>query len=171
MALYEIRPLSSGEAECLSKWTYEGEYAVYSFAPEKETITEFLSGAYYACLDASNDLIGFFCFGSAAQIPTTERNVYSPEKLDIGLGMKPSLCGQGLGLSFLRAGVEFARETLGAGELRLTVASFNQRAVRLYSRAGFQQTSTVTHRNSHKPFLVMCCSEFGTGIKPCAQRC
>ena len=62
--------------------------------------------------------------------------------LDVGLGMRPDLTGRGLGEEFVHAGLRFARETYSPPAFRLTVATFNQRAIRVYERAGFETVET-----------------------------
>ena len=57
--------------------------------------------------------------------------------LDYGLGLRPDLVGRGLGLDFFRAGLEFARERYRPRLIRLHVAAFNERAIKVYERAGF----------------------------------
>lgn len=44
-------------------------------------------------------MIGFFCVGSPAQVPN-DKYTYSQDFIDVGLGMKPELTGQGMGLYF-----------------------------------------------------------------------
>ena len=75
--------------------------------------------------------------------------------LDIGLGMAPELCGTGQGGAFLEEGLKFARERFGARDLRLTVASFNKRAIRVYQRAGFAAVREAAHKRSGMAFTVM----------------
>ena len=79
-------------------------------------------------------MLGYFCFGKSAQIPIDKSDVYTEDALDIGLGMKPPLCGKGLGFSFLNAGIDFAQNKFQPNKYRLTVASFNKRAIRLYEK-------------------------------------
>jgi ribosomal-protein-alanine N-acetyltransferase len=58
------------------------------------------------------------------------------------------LTGSGRGLSFLLAGLEFAREQYAPTQFRLMVAAFNQRAIRVYERAGFRRGESYTHRTN-----------------------
>lgn len=139
----------------ISGWTYENEYSVYSFQKDDKAIAELLCGDYYAYLDPDGSLTGYFCFGKSARIPTVERGVYDSETLDIGLGMRPNLCGNGIGLSFVKSGLDFAREHFGALQVRLTVAVFNKRAISVYEKAGFQTALAVTHGKSQREFYIM----------------
>jgi len=56
----------------------------------------------------------------------------------IGLGLRPDLTGRGLGLAFVGAGMDFARQSFSPGRFLLSVALFNQRARRVYEKAGFE---------------------------------
>jgi ribosomal-protein-alanine N-acetyltransferase len=58
------------------------------------------------------------------------------------LGIKPNLCGRGSGLDFLNHGLGFARNELSAKGVRLTVAAFNERAIKVYKNAGFQKVNS-----------------------------
>jgi GNAT superfamily N-acetyltransferase len=120
-----------------------------------------MNGEYLACVGAQKDLIGYFCYGKSAQIPTIEDNVYSMGPLDIGLGLKPELCGKGLGVAFMGSGMKYARKNLGATSFRLTVACFNTRALNLYKKRGFEISEEVTHKNSHARFYLMNCGSCG----------
>jgi ribosomal-protein-alanine N-acetyltransferase len=77
--------------------------------------------------------------------------------VDIGLGLRPDLTGRGLGLPFVLAGLEFARERFAPEGFRLTVAAFNERAILIYERAGFRGIETFTHRTNggEHPFVLM----------------
>lgn len=92
-------------AKQISHWTYEGEYSIYSFQPDEETLAELLDGSYFACT-LGQELVGYFCFGASATIPTLPGSVSLPQGdfLDFGLGMRPDLCGQGRGKEFMQAG-------------------------------------------------------------------
>jgi ribosomal-protein-alanine N-acetyltransferase len=137
------------------EWTYENEYSIYSFQKNDATVGELMNGDYYACLDQRNELLGYFCFGKSAQIPTVETDAYNSEMLDIGLGMQPARCGKGRGYLFVKAGLDFAFKEFNLRQLRLTVALFNQRAIRVYEKIGFRHSAVVTHNKTKKAFRIM----------------
>jgi len=89
--------------------------------------------------------------------------VYDDVFLDIGLGLRPEMCGKNMGLSFLCKGLDFAREFYKTSNFRLTVAAFNQRAIKVYQRAGFCISQEVTHVISGGKFFVMECCEGDKG--------
>ncbi|WMJ88651.1 hypothetical protein [Anaerocolumna sp. MB42-C2] len=68
-----IIPMSIVYASQISEWIYENEYSIYTFHQNDDTVKELMKGEYYACLDRYNDLLGYFCFGKSAQIPTIEK--------------------------------------------------------------------------------------------------
>ena len=57
----------------------------------------------------------------------------------LGLGMRPDLTGRGLAQPFIAAGLEYARREWRPRTFRLWVASWNERALRAYRRAGFHE--------------------------------
>jgi ribosomal-protein-alanine N-acetyltransferase len=54
-----------------------------------------------------------------------------------GLGLRPELTGRGLGLEFVRFGLQFAHERFPGRRVILDVAEFNVRARKVYEKAGF----------------------------------
>lgn len=150
-----IIPMSLDYAKQISGWTYENEYSVYSFDQNQDALDELINGDYFVCLDKNNEIIGYFCFGKSAQIPTTEKDVYNNEMLDIGLGMKPNLCGKSNGYSFVKEGIEFFKSNFDNKQIRLTVAEFNTRAIRVYEKIGFKYSLGITHIKTQKKFWIM----------------
>ena len=68
------------------------------------------------------------------------------DRVEIGIGLRPDLTGQGRGESFLRAQLEYARSQWQPATLRLFVAAWNERAIRLYRRLGFREVARETRR-------------------------
>ncbi len=155
----KIVHMQYSEATQISKWIYKEPYSIYSMDGSDDCINELIHANYYSVTDENNHLIGYYCFGESAQVPAGKQfGVYDSNDLtDIGLGINPDLCDQGLGLNFLCKGLDFARNNLSAKRFRLTVAAFNQRAINVYQKTGFENSDSFTRltENSKTEFLVM----------------
>lgn len=143
--------------EAISHWQYDGEYAFYNqtepfSVAHPERIVEENS---FVWLDAAGELLGHVSYGPDGRIPTVEGYDYSEDWLDIGLGLRPDLCGRGLGEAYVFACLRFARERYGAERFRLSVAAFNKRAIRVYERAGFRVECEVTNSVFRNKFYIM----------------
>ena len=151
----DIHKLTEEEANEINKWTYEEPYNLYSFSGEEEVIEELLDGKHYGCCDDNGEFIGYFCFGENAQVPGGRKaNLYRGEDvIDIGIGMKPALTGKGTGKIFFQAGIAFAAKEFKARMFRLSVATFNTRAITLYKNIGFQQGPIFLSRG--REFMLM----------------
>lgn len=151
----DIHKLTIEEAKEINTWTYEEPYSLYSFSGEKEVIEELLDGTYYGYCDDQGEFIGYFCFGENAQVPGgRDANLYGGEDvIDIGLGMKPALTGKGMGKEFFQAGIAFATKEFNANMFRLSVATFNTRAITLYKNIGFKQGPIFLSRG--REFMLM----------------
>jgi len=141
---FTLKPITRDDARAISRWRYSGPYSVYNGNPNSvEALLEprFL---YHSVCDERGDLAGYFCFGEDARVSAGRRlGLYEREPaLDLGLWMRPDLTGQGLGEEFVQAGLRFAREESSPKAFRLTVATFNRRAIRVYEKAGFETVET-----------------------------
>jgi [ribosomal protein S18]-alanine N-acetyltransferase len=139
----KIMPMDADSAGKIVGWRYPGSYSLYDLADEEDIRDEMLNGTYYSAADETGEIVGFFCFGASAQVPEGKRQGLYEDGglLDIGLGMKPGLCGRGRGLAFLQSGMAWAGQQFQPGGFRLTVAAFNQRAIAVYARAGYQKAA------------------------------
>lgn len=153
--------LTAERARLIADWRYPPPYDFYDASADEEDLRELLDRAspYYAALDERDELVGFFCFKQTAQVPAglTAGAYADADALDVGLGMRPDLTGRGLGLAFVAAGLAFARQTFAPASFRLTVATFNRRAIAVYARAGFQAQGTFISRSNggEHEFVVM----------------
>lgn len=154
---FVIRPIEKEDALIISKWQYPEPYSIYSFDGSERCINELLDGSYYSVFNDSGELIGYFCFGVSAQVPVGNNfGAYSqPDFVDIGLGMNPAFCGQGKGLEFFYKGLDFARERFSNNKFRLTVATFNKRAIRVYENAGFKKEILFERMNDNRRLEFM----------------
>src|SRR3954454_2027778 len=110
----------------MRKWRYPPPYDFYDGDIDPPENPE----RFFAARDEGVGLIAFYYF---------EPN---PPDLDYGLGLRPDLPGLGLGLEFFMAGLRFAGELYRPGRGFLHVAEFNERARRVYERAGFRVISS-----------------------------
>lgn len=152
---YKINKMSINEAILISKWRYPEPYSIYSMDGGKEVVNELLDGSYYSVIDDDGNLIGYYCFGESAQVPIG-RQFGAYEDLgitDIGLGIRPDMCGHGLGYDFIRNGMVFAQIQFGTKSFRLTVAAFNKRAIKVYEKAGFEKVKSFERKTSDSTII------------------
>ena len=141
---FSLKLITPDDAKSISRWRYGGRYSVYD--GDLASVDSLLEPRllYHSVYDERGDLAGYFCFGEDARVSAGRRlGVYEREPaLDIGLGMRPDLTGRGLGEEFVHAGLRFAKGTYSPPAFRLTVATFNRRAIRVYERVGFEPVET-----------------------------
>lgn len=134
-------------------WRYAAPYDFYNNELDAESLNEMLDNSYYSVVNNSGELVGFFCFGQSAQVPSgSQFGTYSEEMIDIGVGMKPGLTGKGYGYNFFSFILNYIQAE-NYLPLRLTVAKFNQRAIHLYEKFGFVRF--MEFRNDSTEFIVM----------------
>jgi RimJ/RimL family protein N-acetyltransferase len=158
VAPYRFEPITEAYARAIVAWRYPGQYAIYNVdESDAETDVQILLDpqlAYFAVLDPGGDLVGFCCFGPDAQVPGG--NYANQEALDVGLGLRPDLAGQGRGLGFLEALMAFAQTRFGATRFRATIAGFNQRSRRVFEKAGYVETQRFVSASARPlEFVVM----------------
>ena len=73
-------------------------------------------------------------------------------KSAIGLGMKPNLTGRGNGVQFVKAGIAYAKSKYNAKQIILSVATFNQRAIKVYKKIGFKEIETFIQNTNGGSF-------------------
>ncbi|KHD36801.1 acetyltransferase [Clostridium acetobutylicum] len=144
MLKISVKQMDYETAKQITKWNYEKPFSIYNMNESDECIKELLSGYYFSAYDDKNNIVGYYGFGEAAQIPIGEQlGIYSYKNItDIGIGLNPNLCGQGLGFDFFCCGLDFARNTLCAKDFRLTVATFNKPAIKIYTKLGFKKITS-----------------------------
>ena len=125
-----IRLASAETFAEMATWRYERPYDFYDGDVDPVLNPE----RFYEALDEDGSLVGNYYFEQKG------------DALEIGLGLRPDLTGRGLGLEFLLAGIEFGRRRFGLPGVILNVAAFNERAIKVYERAGFRETGRHTRR-------------------------
>ncbi|NKQ36682.1 MAG: GNAT family N-acetyltransferase [Chloroflexi bacterium] len=154
-----ICPIDEDSARIILGWRYEPPYDIYNMGLASddegdvaEAVAYFFANQFYAVFDEeTGELAAYYSFGSDGQVPGGD---YSQTALDMGMGMRPDLTGQGLGEQFLATAVTFARQTFPAQKLRVTIAAFNKRAQRLCQKAGFVEVDRFESENGGRPFII-----------------
>jgi [ribosomal protein S18]-alanine N-acetyltransferase len=133
-----IKEMSDGFAREILNWKYSPPYDLYNNEFSEEALEELLEESYFAIVNSEGNLIGYFCTGKAAQVPIgSQFGAYTKDLLDIGIGMRPTLTGQGNGSKFFSFVLRHLIDSTSSLSFRLTVADFNKRAIRLYEKHGF----------------------------------
>jgi RimJ/RimL family protein N-acetyltransferase len=149
-----VRPLSRLDATTIACWKYSGAYSYYNGVDggESETVRYMLdprNGFHAVC--GPRGLQGFWSYGRDGRVPGYP---YDDNALDIGTGMDPALVGQGHGRTFVDAVV---RNAMNAPLLRVTIASWNERALRVWRSAGFHPVSTFRGAQGFD-FTILTCA-------------
>ena len=131
-----VRDLTPADLDDIAGWRYDDRWAVYdSDGPLDPEL------GYWAVVEGSREnerLVGFGCLGDDARVPGLPE---ADGVLDVGVGMRPDLVGQGRGPEFATTVLDFARAR-GATRLRAVVQDWNIRSLRLVERLGFVRVGT-----------------------------
>jgi ribosomal-protein-alanine N-acetyltransferase len=135
---FRVKAMDEGYAQAVANWHYEGIYAFYDMDQDLEDLEELLTpdnwrDKFYAVVNEGGELVGFFYFEQ------------EDEAVVIGLGLKPEYTGQGLGQAFVEAGLAYAKQKFDPTTFRLSVATFNHRAIKVYERSGFKADGLFMH--------------------------
>ena len=157
MTSYYIHPLQAEHALNILGWRYPAPYDFYDPPDDPHSdryVREFMrpEWQFHVILDRENRMAGFCSFGPDGQV---EGGDYSQPALDIGLGMKPNLTGQGLGKDFFTAILVYANTRFEVDCFRLTVANFNERAMSLYKKLGFRPVSEFTDTRNGVKYTIL----------------
>ncbi|WP_422485439.1 GNAT family N-acetyltransferase [Gudongella sp. DL1XJH-153] len=125
--------MNEENAKEICTWEYEGEYAVYNLsdwdrvvennwelAVKEEREASFLS------VTQDNQLVAY-------GVITIKNGIVL-----LGIGLKPSLCGKGLGADIMKLLIEESENRFPGRSIALEVRSFNRRAIRCYENIGFE---------------------------------
>ncbi len=126
-----VVPMQREHACDIVDWHYAGEYSFYDLRHYPEDIEEILDADRYgvslfSVLNREGNLIGYLNF------------VDEGKNLEIGVALRPEFVGKGMGSSFLKVGMDFARRTFIFKRFKIRVWKLNQRAIKVYEREGFR---------------------------------
>jgi [ribosomal protein S18]-alanine N-acetyltransferase len=131
-------------------WKYDGKYSIYNHPSWDKatsgnwaiTVEEKRKKEFFALVDEYDNLCGYIRLRDKV------------EYVLIGVGIKPSLCGHGLGIELMEIVKQQCSKLYPSKKIILEVRSFNERAIKCYKRAGFKV------KEIHKKDTPIGCSEF-----------
>jgi ribosomal-protein-alanine N-acetyltransferase len=121
---FRVEPATAEFLADRALWRYPPPYDFY----DDDGLPPKNPERFYSVHDEDGKTMGFFYFEVRG------------DAIHYGLGLRPDLTGKGLGATFVSAGLEFAQKRFGRKRVVLDVAEFNERAIRVYERAGFRRT-------------------------------
>lgn len=132
-SIFSVEELTEKKAKEICTWRYEGEYAVYNFPKWEECVRlgfdiadqEKRKKEYFA-VDKEGEFFGFF------------RVTKKEDFIELGVGIKPELCGNHNGYNMMHLVVAKARQMYLESPIQLIVRSFNKRAIKCYENVGFR---------------------------------
>jgi [ribosomal protein S18]-alanine N-acetyltransferase len=150
-----FQPLSQTRAREIVGWRYEHPYDFYNIQPEhtERAVKDLLEprNHCFEMLDVNEVFLGYCSFGPDGQVAGGD---YGALALDVGMGIGPDRTGQGIGALIAKAVLEFAVVKFAPVRFRVTIAVFNQRAIRVWQGLGFEPVSRFLHPVSGVEFMV-----------------
>jgi ribosomal-protein-alanine N-acetyltransferase len=138
LADMQIAPMTQAYAAEIVTWRYPAPYDCYDMTNASLAFLTSPEGGFHALVEGG-ELIGFRSFGEDGQVPG---GMYDASALDTGGGLRPDLTGKGLGREAIGTGLAFGRREFAPAAFRVTVASFNERALRVVRSLGFVSTGS-----------------------------
>ncbi|MBI9045021.1 MAG: GNAT family N-acetyltransferase [Anaerolineaceae bacterium] len=150
-----FRIVSKEDAASFLKWQYTEPYQVYNYDPKRfeEDLAYHINpknNLYSIYLDG--ELAGYCSFGHDAQVPGGD---YSLEAMDIGLMIKPEITGQGQGGKFAADVIQYGIALNKPKTLRVTIADFNKRAMRVWEKQGFERIQEFERTHDKSKFVIL----------------
>jgi ribosomal-protein-alanine N-acetyltransferase len=146
-----IVAMTAAYAADIITWRYPAPYDCYDMTGADAGFIAGADSGYYALADQAG-LIGFRSFGADGQVPG---GGYDSTALDTGGGLRPELTGQGLGRAAIQAGLDFGQREFAPPAFRVTVASFNLRALRVGRALGFRDIASFPAASGGRSYEIL----------------
>jgi ribosomal-protein-alanine N-acetyltransferase len=156
LGMISFKGMDADSAAAVLRWQYDAPYDFYNFAAagmEREIHSMLAPENHFFSLQAeSGEVIAYCCFGREGQVPGGD---YAESALDIGLMLRPDLTGRGLGRPIARQVVTFGSSRWPAKKCRVTIAAFNDRALRVWQALGFVSVARFVERGTNTQFHIL----------------
>lgn len=148
----QLRPMTESDARTLCDWRYPPPYDVYRWPAWEQMAAEgrefadreIRAAQYRSVVDENGDLAAY------VQLFPLDRAIR------LGLGLRPDLCGIGLGKDVVLLAAREARRLRPEAEIDLEVETWNSRAIKVYEKAGFIAADEYEKLASHGIVRVLC---------------
>ena len=150
MTAFTVVPMTGAHAADVCTWRYAAPYDVYDMTGA--TPAELTPAQGFHAVLRGGRLAGFRSFGPDGQVPGWD---YDDTALDTGGALRPELVGRGLGREAITAGLAYGRAQLAPPAFRVTVASFNLRALRTVEGLGFERVGRFDAASDGSSFEVL----------------
>lgn len=155
---FSVVPLARAQAVEICTWRYAPPHDCYDMTGA-DPDGLLAPGSGFHALVADGTLVGFRSFGHDGRVPGW---AYDDSALDTGGGLRPDLVGRGLGRHAIGAGLAYGREHFSPAAFRVTVASFNTRALRVVGSLGFSPVGRFDATHDGTSFDVLVRPEAGS---------
>lgn len=152
--MFEFQPIDESSVRAILNWRYEPPYDIYNDLEEGASLQYFLhpQNNFYKIMTVNSELVGYCSFGQDEQVAGGD---YYDEALDMGMGIRPDLTGRGKGIEYANAVLEFGEGLLKPKALRVTIAAFNKRALRLWQKLEFEHQQSFERKCDGMQFVVL----------------
>lgn len=128
--MFTIQPMTLTDAKEILTWQYDSPYDFYNIVNTHENSAEILNDTL-----RTNHFYSVYQQGLLGLIELHHNN----NTCTLGLGLKPEYTGKGYGETFVREAIAFIQTTYpDTTIIELAVATFNERAIKVYERCGFE---------------------------------
>jgi ribosomal-protein-alanine N-acetyltransferase len=154
-------------ARAICGWKYPSPYNVYTI-DESDAIHQINYMVHptnkFQAIYHGSRLCGFMSVGKDAHVMGGD---YREESLDIGMGLLPEIAGRGMDSWYVSKVIEHVKGEYDPKTMRVTIAEFNERAIRVWVKNGFQVTQRFRGGRDAQIFVVLTRTEIGE----CADEC
>lgn len=133
MDKYVVSVLSEDMAKEICTWKYEGAYSVYNFSSWEEVV----KSGWNLSIEAEREK-EFIGISKENELIAFGRIYYQDGICILGVGLRPTLCGQGYGKEIMKVLIDESQLRYPGTKIALEVRIFNKRAIKCYESIGFE---------------------------------
>ena len=130
---FNLSVMSEEHAKEICTWEYDGEYSVYNLSDWETVVRNNWDLAVkekresnFLSVTKDEELVAYGVITNVA------------DTVILGIGLKPSLCGKGLGEEIMMLLIEEGKVRFPGAPIGLEVRTFNKRAIKCYENIGFK---------------------------------